>query len=149
MKNFDYTKDFLDALSSVYYDKQTSRLSEYLRGECRLLFYLDQNTEAKVQPGELAEKLGITTARVASILRSLESKGMIKRQVFEEDKRKVFVNITEKGKEYSRSKHEYISDFFDRQFAKLTEIERAEYIRLTKKLASEPHEDDGSANKEK
>jgi DNA-binding MarR family transcriptional regulator len=88
-----YTEEFFDALRIAYYGDEAGMLSEYLRGECRLLLYLNISEEESVQPGKIAEKLGISTARVASILKALESKGMIVRRYGTADKRKVFEKL--------------------------------------------------------
>ncbi|MBR1723491.1 MAG: MarR family transcriptional regulator [Ruminococcus sp.] len=130
-----YTEEFFDALRIAYYGDEAGMLSEYLRGECRLLLYLNISEEQSVQPGKLAEKLGISTARVASILKSLENKGMIERHCGTADKRKVFVTITKKGSDYIDAKRGNITGFFDRRFGMLTENERVEFIKIVRKLA--------------
>lgn len=71
-------------------------LNDFNRGEIGVLGYLvfDKNM---VTSGELSEKLDVTTARMASILNSLESKGYIKRNIDICDKRKTLVAITDMG----------------------------------------------------
>lgn len=129
-----YTEEFFEALRIAYYGDEALMLSEYLRGECRLLFVLNVNRDQAMQPGQIAKLLNISTARVASILRTLEAKGMLVRTTCDEDKRKTFVVITDKGSEYIETKRANITGFIDRTFEKLTEEEREEFVRLTKKL---------------
>lgn len=129
-----YTEEFFEAMRIAYYGDETAMLSEYLRGECRLLFALNVNDGEAMQPGQIAKLLNISTARVASILRTLEAKGMIVRNIYSNDRRKTFVNITEKGTQYIEAKRANITGYFDRSFEKLTEAEREEFIRLTRKL---------------
>lgn len=76
----------------------TEMLNDFNRGEIGVLGYLvfDRNN---VTAGELSEKLNVTTARIANVLNSLESKGYIKRNNTNEDKRKTLVTITDKGRE--------------------------------------------------
>ncbi len=50
-------------------------------------------------PGEIGQAMGVSTPRVAAILRELEEKGMITREVMPDDRRKVCVTLTDKGKE--------------------------------------------------
>ena len=71
-------------------------LNDFNRGEIGVLGYLvfDKNM---VTSGELSEKLDVTTARMASILNSLENKGYIKRNIDIYDKRKTLVAITDMG----------------------------------------------------
>ncbi len=142
MSKNKYTEEFFDALRIAYYGDEAGMLSEYLRGECRLLLYLNISEEESVQPGKIAEKLGISTARVASILKALENKGMIVRRCGTADKRKVFVTITEKGVRYIDDKRGNITDFFDERFGALSSEECEQFIRIVKKLTTPPEEND-------
>lgn len=72
-------------------------LTEFNRGEIGVLSYLAFDKD-RALAGELSEKLNVTTARIASILNSLESKEYINRKEDDLDKRKTLVVITEKGK---------------------------------------------------
>lgn len=84
-------------------------LNDFNRGEVGVLSYLAFDKD-EVSSGELSEVLGVTTARVASILNSLEIKGYIKRKEDSLDKRKTLVVITEKGKELAiNAKREIIN----------------------------------------
>ena len=140
MSTNKYTEAFFDALRIAYYGDEAGMLSEYLRGECRLLMYLNISEEDSVQPGKIAEKLGISTARVASILKALENKGMIERRCGTADKRKVFVTITEKGVKYIDDKRGNITDFFDERFGSLSDDECQQFIGIVKKLTTAPSE---------
>lgn len=84
-------------------------LNEFNRGEVGVLSYLVFDKDI-VSAGELSDKLSVTTARVASILKSLESKGFIKKQDDVLDKRKTLVVITKKGKDLAmKTKQEIIN----------------------------------------
>lgn len=84
-------------------------LNDFNRGEVGVLSYLAFDKD-EVSSGELSEVLGVTTARVASILNSLEIKGYVKRKEDSLDKRKTLVVITEKGKELAiNAKREIIN----------------------------------------
>lgn len=72
-------------------------LNDFNRGEIGVLGYLVFDKD-NVPSGELSEKLDVTTARIASILNSLEEKGYIKRNIDTCDKRKILVTITDKGR---------------------------------------------------
>lgn len=76
----------------------TEVLNEFNRGEVGVLGYLAFDKD-EATAGELSEKLNVTTARIASILNSLENKEYIKRKEDNLDKRKTLVSITTKGKE--------------------------------------------------
>ena len=50
-----------------------------------------------VTAGDIAEKLGVTTARVAALLKRLESKGLIARRRSQADARVTEVVLTDEG----------------------------------------------------
>ncbi len=66
------------------------------KAEIGVIKYLVDNTYG-VAAGELSNWLEVSTARIASILNSLESKGLIIRKSDSIDKRKILIEITEKG----------------------------------------------------
>lgn len=49
-------------------------------------------------PSELADRAWVSNARVANILKALEQKGWIEREHSKEDRRRVIVTITDKGR---------------------------------------------------
>jgi DNA-binding MarR family transcriptional regulator len=72
------------------------------QGEMALLGFL-QAGGAPMAPTDLAEKLGLTTARIANILNSLERKGLVLRSHDATDRRRVEVSITSQGSALLRS----------------------------------------------
>lgn len=64
----------------------------------KVLSFISREKE-NILPGEIASSLNMTGGRVAGILRSLEKKELIVRDTDKTDRRRVLVNITEKGKE--------------------------------------------------
>jgi MarR family transcriptional regulator, organic hydroperoxide resistance regulator len=82
-------------------------LDEFNKGEFGLLNYIYFETK-EVSAGMLSEKLKVSTARIASILNSLEAKKLIKRKIGTDDKRKVVVEITAEGKKIIKKYQEEI-----------------------------------------
>ena len=76
-----------------------SNLYDHLmsRGEDAVLAWL-KKLDRPALAGELTERLGITTGRMANILNSLEKRGYISRTRAELDKRQVYIDLTEEGK---------------------------------------------------
>lgn len=72
-------------------------LQKKLKGENVLLDRLFESG-GKSTPGALAEFLDVTAARVTAIIHALEHKDLVERISNGTDKRKVTVQITEKGK---------------------------------------------------
>ena len=63
-----------------------------------LLFTLAKEN-GSVKPTDIAKKLGVTMAAVTHQIKALEVLGLIKRTTSDKDKREVYIQITEKGKE--------------------------------------------------
>ena len=55
--------------------------------------------DGPVSPGELARRTGVTDARVANALRTLEERGFVERRAAREDRRRVEVTLAEAGRE--------------------------------------------------
>ena len=129
------TEAFLESVRDTYMSSRVNGSADFLQGECRLLTVLSYGEGRKMQPGELAKRLGVSTARIASTLRTLESKRFITRETSEQDRRKVYVGITEEGRQYLEAKREKVCGFFDMILSGLDEGERGEFIRLINKLS--------------
>lgn len=110
-------------------------LDEFNCGEIGVLSTLafDQNP---VTAGELSEKLNVTTARIARILNSLESKQYIKRKNDRTDRRKNFVTITKKGKELADSTKKEIMDKIVQVIQEVGYDEIQTYISIVLKVRS-------------
>ena len=113
-------------------------LDEFNCGEIGVLSMLgfDQNP---VTAGELSEKLNVTTARIARILNSLESKQYIRRKNDRTDRRKTFVTITKKGKELADSTKKEIMDKIIQVIQVIQEVgydEIQAYISIVLKIRS-------------
>ena len=110
-------------------------LDEFNCGEIGVLSTLafDQNP---VTAGELSEKLNVTTARIARILNSLESKQYIRRKNDRIDRRKTFVTITKKGKELADSTKKEIMDKIIQVIQEVGYDEIQTYISIVLKIRS-------------
>lgn len=80
-----------------------------IKGERAILFNLSR-APSDITAGELANRLGVSTARIASALNSLELKKQIIRKPDPQDKRKVYVALTSIGQvEVAKEKERFIS----------------------------------------
>lgn len=104
-------KELATKLLKDLWDNRPNRfnnfLDEFNKGEFGLLNYIYFETK-EVSAGMLSEKLKVSTARIASILNSLEEKKLIKRKIGTDDKRKVVVEITTEGKEIIKKYQEEV-----------------------------------------
>ncbi len=104
-------KELATKLLKDLWDNRPNRfnnfLDEFNKGEFGLLNYIYFETK-EVSAGMLSEKLKVSTARIASVLNSLEAKKLIKRKIGTDDKRKVVVEITTEGKEIIKKYQEEV-----------------------------------------
>lgn len=120
-------------------------LQKKLKGENVLLARLVE-TGGKSTPGALAELLDVTAARVTAIIHALEHKDLVERISNGNDKRKVTVQITEKGKtvvEGLRSEALHHSEII---MEKIGENDTHEFLRIMNKII-EIEKGEGSAEK--
>jgi DNA-binding MarR family transcriptional regulator len=90
---------FLDTSTTFYaaIDSQHAR-HNLSRGKFVLLTQLIETSEASLLPSEFAERAGVTRASVTSLLDGLERDGLVTRQHDEVDRRKIGVQISDKGR---------------------------------------------------
>lgn len=93
-----------------------------------------QESSNDIVAGELAKKMNVSTARIASALNSLESKSYIKRESEKNDARKVVIRLTEQGAIALEERKKYISEMVTPMLNNLTENEAATLFSLLKKL---------------
>ena len=108
-------------------------LNDFNRGEIGVLGYLVFDKD-NVTSGELSEKLNVSTARVASILNSLEAKGYIIRNVDKLDKRKIYVKITMEGKLVANNIKNELMNKIINVVKEIGEEEIKEYVRISLKI---------------
>lgn len=102
-------------------------------GEDGVLLWLFMQDRAAMA-GELARALGLTSGRIANILKKLDEKGMITRTMGTEDKRKVYISLTESGRERIENKKRSEIAQYDAVLSKLGDEDAQEYLRITRKI---------------
>lgn len=94
--NWDDVDKFFELLHKTPCRCLENIFSGFNKGELGILRILSSKN-VEHSSGELSQLLGVSTARVASILNSLENKELIIRKEDVTDKRKTLISITEKG----------------------------------------------------
>lgn len=108
-------------------------LTEFNRGEVGVLSYLAFDND-KASAGELSEKLNVSTARIASILNSLENKEYINRKEDKKDKRKTLVFITKKGKKLATEAKKEVLGKIIKVIKEVGHNEINEYVKMVLKI---------------
>lgn len=115
-------------------------LREFVEGESAVLGHLYSLPEQQhVIPSQISESLHISRARTANILRTLRKKGFIEMEIAEEDRRKMYVSLTQKGFAYLDKKFLFLKHYFDLYVEVLGEQDILELTRLLKKTVDSEH----------
>lgn len=108
----DYNKlaeSFLTAVKGHGKQEVMSRFNVYSQGEHQVLFYLYKSSGKATVPSDIAKYTNTSTARIATILNNLEEKGMVTREISRDDRRKILVAITDKGrKKAENSRNQFV-----------------------------------------
>lgn len=94
----DAIKKVMDYVNTIRNNGGLNIFNELFQTDYRILIYLAEHKDA--HPSILADVLHVTRPNVAANLRLLEQKKYIVRNVDENNRRQVFVNMTEEGKKY-------------------------------------------------
>ena len=106
-----------------------------IRGESGMLLYL-YHAGRPMFPGELTEKMGLTTGRIANILKVLERSDLVVRTPDALDKRRVRVALTPRGEAAARQQQEEAVRFHARLIAQLNEGEARTFVDVLTRLAA-------------
>lgn len=137
MTDENLSEELYSLLAELLNRKINRTVQDSIRGEygvLRYLVYVRDNESA----GVLTEQLHVVPGRMTDILKSLEYKGLIERSRDIEDKRRVIVSITEKGRIEAEEKRKYISEEYQGLFRILGKEDTKELIRLLKVVLSYP-----------
>lgn len=84
--------------------------------------------------GELSEFLRVGSGRIANLLKTSEKKGIIQREHCDDDKRKVMVTLTEKGRELHEKRAGELKAELRKNMSVLTEEEFELLLSIYKKI---------------
>jgi len=131
--------ELMDSMQAMQRTHPHRGIDDALRGEAFILSYLAGQGGVAL-PGEISGKMHVTSARVASALHRLKSKGLITRQTDTADRRKIFVRLTPKGTKLAEEHRRVMADKLADMLKTLGERDAGEYVRIMGKLAGQPHE---------
>ena len=128
------SEKMLSTMQSLQKERPQRFINESLQGEAFVLKFITDGDEG-VLPGKIGDKMGVSSARVAAALKSLEKKGLVTRRIDLKDRRKILVEATEEGLDLARSHYELAVEFGIRMLSLLGDEDAAEYVRISCKLA--------------
>ena len=133
----DYTEladEFLRYMHSFRRFKPQQQINESMQGEAFALHHI-ATSDGHIIPSEISSAVGISSARIAATLNSMESKGYITRQIDPSDRRRILVTLTDKGREQEAEYRSKLAETIERMLKLLGEHDANEYIRIMRKMA--------------
>jgi|HigsolmetaAR204D_1030405.scaffolds.fasta_scaffold17733_2 DNA-binding MarR family transcriptional regulator len=100
-----------------------------------------------LKASDISKTIEVSASHITAITDSLVEKGFITRKRSEVDRRRVELEITEKGKEMLKFAAELKSEYFQKKFSHFTNEELQTFIQLLKKLNTPCDHSDDSENK--
>lgn len=128
-----YINEIFQIISALHNYHKENEIHLTLKGEIFVLLSLACRGGSAL-PGELADNTGVSTARIAAILKSMEKKGLLKREVDVNDRRKILVTLTPEGKAVALEKKAHIFEFWKKLMDALGEEDVQNAIRILKKV---------------
>lgn len=113
--------------------KARQPLEDLTRGEMCALAYINKRDGA-CSPRDLSLEQGISTARVAAVLKALERKGYIRRQADTRDRRRTRVMITPEGASRVDTLHAALLRQLESMLRALGEPDAQDYVRISRRI---------------
>ena len=119
------------ALKTRQYELGIGRESDFAStGEDGVLYRLLIGDAEGTLAGDLARSMGLTSGRIANILKQLEAKGYVARSTGQSDRRQVNVQLTEEGRSHIRDAYDDNIRVIEENLRLLGEADANEYIRI-------------------
>lgn len=109
------------------------KFSGLLNGECALLWLLKKSDEDCTQ-NAAAQALGVSRARISTIVADLMDRGLIRRTPKEGDKRSYCLSLTSKGRATLKEKEAEANSLLSEMKGNLSEEEMRAGLKLLKRL---------------
>lgn len=139
----DYTalaREYMEVLFKMRKRKNQKKISDSMHGEQFVLGYLSHHDGCGI-PGDISNEMGISTARIAATLNSLETKGLLTRRIDELDRRRILVELTDAGKKKESDHEKHIMAIMVHMLEELGDHDAIEFLRILKKLSTHVPED--------
>ena len=118
------------SLSQMYEMEVITNLAEFWQGELRVLHYVHQHNNSKINPSVLSDALHVSRARITTALSALRKKGYIVMEMSQDDRRRMCVTLTSDGEQYLKKKQKKVEKYFDILINGLGEVNVRDFIRI-------------------
>ncbi len=125
----------IDYIDKIIHNGGFSLIKNIFQLDFQIIYYLYDKKD--VLPSSIAEALNSTRPNIATNLKSLEQKDFISRKTNLDNRRQIYVNLTEKGKKYYSICKVQLSYLFASWFSLLGEEETKHLFKILD-LSSKP-----------
>jgi MarR family transcriptional regulator, organic hydroperoxide resistance regulator len=132
--------EYMTILFKMRNRKNQKKITDSMHGEQFVLGYVSKHG-GSVIPSEISNEMGISTARIAATLNSLQSKGLVTRRIDEKDRRRILVELTEEGQALEAEHAKNILAMLARMLEDLGEEDAVALLRILEKLSDRVPED--------
>jgi DNA-binding MarR family transcriptional regulator len=134
MDYIDLAKQCLQTFLHYYRTRTNQMMNESMRGEAYVLQYIAGH-DGDVVPGDISNAMSVSTARMATVLKGLENKGLITRHFDSSDKRRTILKLTQTGAEQAEQCMNQMLHSTAKMLEYLGENDAREYIRILRRLS--------------
>lgn len=127
-------QEYMEAMFHMRKVNSHKEIHNSVHGENFVLFFVSQNG-GKAIPSDISNEMGISSARVAAALNSLEKKGLIIRRIDAQDRRRILIDLTDSGKEQVKNHYQMVMNMVKNMLQYLGENDAREFLRIMKRLA--------------
>ena len=106
------------------------------------VLWLIEKAGGSVNPKQLSDTMNVTMPRITTILNGMDKKGLIERQTSTQDRRKVIVMITKKGKALNKKHKKMIEECNNKINEQTTEAEMETILKYFKMFTAMQKEKD-------
>lgn len=129
----ELARELIEPMYLVHREKLVRHINQMSRGEEYVLLLL-KNSKDSLFPRDISKIMGITSARVAAILRRLEEKGLVTRKASTTDHRCTKVIITEKGDSVIAAQQDKAVAYLTKVLTQLGQEDAVKYTEIMKKI---------------
>ena len=135
MDQYETAAELIDSFHMLSRAFASRRNVEFAKGERFVLGYLYKKSGV-VLPGEISAAMHVSTARIAALLNTLESRGLLVRMTDKHDRRRVDVLLTEAGRCYVESSQQQVLKSMAGLVEELGKEDAQEYLRITERMVA-------------
>ncbi|MCH5163506.1 MAG: winged helix-turn-helix transcriptional regulator [Clostridiales bacterium] len=124
---------YLKAMHEAWPKNFVEKIDVKSRGLWIILHYISVST-GEVCAGDISKEFNVSTARTTVVLKTLTKKGFIETYSSADDRRRVVVKITEKGKSALKKAEDELVEFMKLLIDKVGEDDIKEFVRIFAKI---------------